>query len=200
MRMLRDDQRRAMFANMGNRFSCGSKCTLVSNDFNKFSVKSDIKGLIDGGGFKMNPYASAYYNSLDDSEALGGDEGVRAQALYLASNLTSENQMQDEILDQLVAIGYNKTYTKKPSVSVGLDMDEIQYERLVDAFTEYSEDLFGADRKLGIDAFKSFADKRGIPLEKALVANPWVEESLTPEAAVAVKDAWTKVKIKGLNA
>ena len=167
---------------------------------NQFSLRDDIRKLVASGEFKVDPYAQAYIDALDEAETLGGDQAVRTQALYIASNLVSGNEKQDEILDMLSAIGYNKPYTKKPSVSVGLEMDEIQYERLIDSFEKYSENKFDSNNKIGLGVFKDFAAIRNIPVEKALVANDWVDDALTPEAAAAVRDAWNKVKIKGINA
>ena len=181
-----------------------------------FSLKEDIKKLVASGEFKVNPYARAYLDALDNAEAIDDiryaedakvsdevipreDEAVRTQALYIASNLTSDNEKQDDILDMLIAIGYNKPYTKKHSVSEGLEMDEIQYERLTDAFEVFSENRFDKNHKIGLNVFEDFAKSRNIPLEKALVANDWVEDALTPEASSAIKDAWNKVKIKGIN-
>jgi hypothetical protein len=137
-------------------------------------------------------------DALNEAEDLYGEKGVRIQALYISSNLIAENDEQDRILDQLQALGYDKPY-KGAEKSDEYDMTEIQLERLVDAFTEYSLDRRDADGKVDMAIFEGFAKERGISLEKALVANDWVDDVLTPEASIAVKNAWEKVKVKGIN-
>lgn len=166
-------------------------------NINRFSLKDDVRKIVALGDFDINPYAQSYIDGLDKAELLGGEQGVRSQALYIASNLTTMNDEQDKRADELLSIGYNKPYT-----NMGGDKDilsEIQYERLVGAFTEYSADKKNAEGLIDTGVFASFAEKRGVPLEWALAANDWPDEMLDEGAKGAVANAWRTVKIKGIN-
>lgn len=209
-----DMQRKAFFAKLGNSGSCVNRFSLavplssVSEGFSSgmdssvckdpivFSLKDDIRKIVALGDFDIDAFADEYLGALEAVEARYGEEGLRAQALYIAGNLRAMNPEQDKYLDQLLSIGYNKPYTARSGTPGAIS--EVAYERLVDSFTEYSRNKSGPGL-IGMDVFRSFAEMRGIPLDHALAANDWAPEHLTEEARAAVKSAEERVKIEGIN-
>ena len=67
-----------------------------------------VHELIRSGGFKLNPYAQAYTDALQQSEDEYGDEGVRCQCLYIASNIRPRGDIQKAVKYKLLALGSRK--------------------------------------------------------------------------------------------
>lgn len=164
----------------------------------RFSVKDDVKKLIAVGGFRLNPSAEKYYDALDDIESNYGDRGVRDQALNIVTHLDAVNDEQRGVIERLKSIGNEGTNIER-SASVNINIDEMERKKLVNSFMDFSKDKFNNDRKIDMGVFESFAARNNIPIEEALIANDWVEEALTPDAASAVKDAWNKVNVRGVG-
>jgi hypothetical protein len=68
------------------------------------ATAANIRSIIKQAGFKLNPYAMTYVDSLDDSEAMYGEDGVRTQAVYIAVNLRAATPEQKEAKKKLIAI------------------------------------------------------------------------------------------------
>ena len=192
-----DSQRKAMFANMINGPVSGSNMVKFSQIGPVFSAKSDIYDIIKDAKIKPNSYAQSYIDSLNEAEDMYGDRGVQSQAAYIASNLVPENDEQELAVEKIMAISRGDDLpTELPKKDPNV-MTEIQLEKLTDGVTDFTAEYpRDEDGKIGLDAFKVYAEKRGVSVDKTLKANDWVEGVLSDEAYEATKVADKKIKIK----
>jgi hypothetical protein len=158
------------------------------------ATKEMVRHIIASAGFKLNDYAQSYINALEDSERIGGEHGIRVQALYIANNLDGVNDEQLLAMQQLNQIGHEEDVTFALKKSPPDQITETELGRIGEAFENWSitqrkEELFN------LELYQEFAKERNIPLDKVLISNPWIEETLTPEALKAVKDAEKRIKI-----
>jgi len=162
-----------------------------------FSKKSDIYDIIKEAGIKPNQYAQAYIDALAEAEDMYGDRGVQSQAAYIASNLVPENDEQELAVEKIMAISRGEDLpTELPKKDPNV-MTEIQLEKMIDGVMDFTAEYpRDEDGKIGLDAFKAYAEKRGVSVDKVLKANDWVSDVLSSEALTAVKAADKKIKIK----
>lgn len=80
------------------------KADVAKSSVSKSSLKSEVRDILDKAKFKANPYAQAYIDNLDAADQMGGDDGVRSQVLYIASNLRAKGDEQKAAKAKLIAI------------------------------------------------------------------------------------------------
>jgi len=54
----------------------------------------EVRKILDEGGFKLNPYAQAYVDALEESERQYGEDGVKCQIAYIISNIRGKGEKQ----------------------------------------------------------------------------------------------------------
>jgi len=77
---------------------------------NKFSLKDDVKKMVAIGEFQLDPEARVLVDALDDAEMVGGDDGVKEQILHITSALVPVSDEQEDIVNRLTSIAYDKPY------------------------------------------------------------------------------------------
>ena len=66
---------------------------------------SEIRIKIEDAEFKINAYAKTYIQGLDEANAFYGAKGVKAQCVYIATNLRAKGDVQKKVKKELLAYG-----------------------------------------------------------------------------------------------
>ncbi len=160
-----------------------------------------VRRIIKDAGFEINQYAEAYIKALDSSEAVYGCDGVQSQAAYIYGNLTAKTDEQKHAKQQLLDIsrGQIPNIIYKPPAANR--MTEIELEDISNAFESYTENRVSSFESqcpvgtLGLEEFENFAKRYNHPLDKVMVANPWVNKCLSDEVKREIDKAKERVKI-----
>ena len=65
----------------------------------------EIKEKILNSQMKLNPYAKAYFEALDEAYSFYGVAGVKAQVIYIMVNVKAKGEVQKKLKAELIAYG-----------------------------------------------------------------------------------------------
>jgi len=162
----------------------------------KMNIIEQAYEIMKRADFELTPAAKQYIDTLPMAYSRYGEEGVKIQLLYIINNLIAETPEQKLALQQLKALAEGKPIPKRYVPPPPNVMTETELGQISDAFERWSLHLFEEKDVLTLDDYERFAKLYDYPLEKVLVANPWVKEHLSDEVKRAIREAEKKVKIK----
>ena len=144
----------------------------------------------------LTPYGKSYADALWSDRIPDDDErAILVQGRYISNNCSTETPEQNEAWYILSSLEMNKplpVYRPQDKFITELELDHLATD-ITDWTAKEPRD---ADDKFPLKAFEDYAEMHGVALDKVLVAQDWVDESLSDETIERIKEAKKRVKIK----
>lgn len=150
------------------------------------SVKESIKNTIEESDVSLNKNAEEYYNNLDESEDMYGEDGVSTQAKYILSNIDTTDKESIELkrkLENIVGIENDDDEQNNNELTM------YEFEEISTGFESFTEDKVRREKLVTVEDFKKYSHRTGYDLNKVFCSNPWVDSVVTENVHRKIEEA-----------